>query len=107
MKCWEIVDTADLPEGANLIDCKWVCKVKYRQGQLERLRARIVALGYQQRKGIDYFESFSPTASHTSIRLLLALTALPGFKSIDWDVTCAFISAVLKEPVYMRYLTVN
>ena len=102
MKCWEIVDTADLPEGANLIDCKWVCKVKYRQGQLERLRARIVALGYQQRKGIDYFESFSPTASHTSIRLLLALTALPGFKSIDWDVTCAFISAVLKEPVYMR-----
>lgn len=78
MKCWEIVDTADLPEGANLIDCKWVCKVKYRQGQLERLRARIVALGYQQRKGIDYFESFSPTASHTSIRLLLALTALPG-----------------------------
>jgi len=65
---------------------------------------RIVALGCQQRKGVNYFERFSPTVSQTTICLLLALTltALLGFRTEDYDVTCAFISAVLDEQVYMR-----
>jgi hypothetical protein len=102
--CWVVVDIDSMPPDANLIDCKWVCKVKYQSGVYEKHRARIVALGYQQKKGIDYFENFSPTASQTSIRLLLALTAIPGFRTDDFDVTCAFISAVLgeNEKIYMR-----
>jgi hypothetical protein len=29
MGCWEIVDVDSVPEGQNLIEAKWVFKVKY------------------------------------------------------------------------------
>jgi len=64
MGCWEIVDIETLPEDANLIGVKWVFKVKFKNGIYERHKARIVALGYQQRKDVDYFASCSPTASY-------------------------------------------
>ena len=44
---------------------------------------------------IDYFESFAPTAAHITIRLVLAITAVPGFFSYDYDAVCAFNSAPL------------
>jgi len=55
-------------------------------------------------KGRDYFESFSPTCSHSTIRLVLALTAVPGWYSLDLDAVCAFISSDLApgERVYMK-----
>ena len=111
MGCWEIIDIEDVPPGQNLIECKWVFKVKYRGtgtpdgGMIyDKHRARIVAKGLQQRKGIDFHKSFSPTASQITIRLILALTAIPGFLSFDLDATCAFISALLPpdEQVYMK-----
>ena len=69
-----------------------------------RHKARIVALGYQQRKDVDYFASFSPTASYVTIRLVLALTALPRWYGVDLDATGAFISAPLppEEQVYLK-----
>ena len=86
-----------------LIFCKWVLKLKYTNGVYEKHKARIVARGFEQRKGVDYFHSFSPTASQVSLRLVLALTASPDFLSVDLDATSAFISAPLQgnEQVYM------
>jgi hypothetical protein len=42
-------------------------------------------------------------ASHVSLHLVLALTASPGFLSVDLDATSAFVSAPLQdnEQVYM------
>lgn len=104
MECWEVVDIDTLPEDANLIGVKWVFKIKYKNGEYERHKARIVALGYQQRKDVDYFASFSPTASYVTIRLVLALTALPHWYGVDLDATGAFISAPLppEEQVYLK-----
>ena len=53
MKCWEVVNISDMPKGANLIGCKWTYKLKFRNGVYDKHRARIVALGYQQRKNVD------------------------------------------------------
>ena len=104
MKCWDIVDQSSLSPDSNIIGTKWVFKVKYKNGQYDKHRARIVALGYRQRKGVDYFETFSPTSSYVSIRLVLALTALPFWYSYDLDAVCAFISAPLppNELVYLK-----
>jgi hypothetical protein len=41
-----------------------VLKIKYKNGKYERHTARIVALGYQQRKDVDFFVSLSSTASY-------------------------------------------
>ena len=61
-------------------------------------------MGYQQEKGRDYFKSFSPTCSYSTIRLVLALTADPGWYLLDLDAVRAFISSDLapRERVYMK-----
>ena len=104
MRCWDEMDIKDLPPGANLIGTKWVLKLKYKNGEYERHKARIVALGYMQRRGKDFFASFSPTASYVCIRMILALTALPFWYSYDLDATGAFISSPLppEEQVYLK-----
>ena len=47
MGCWEVMNISDLPSNANLIGCKWVYKVKFRENVYDKHRTRIVALGYQ------------------------------------------------------------
>ena len=109
MDCWEEVDLASVPAGHTLLDSTWVFKIKCKadaDGKMiyDKHRARLVAKGFQQRKGIDYLHSFSPTASYVTIRLIMALTAIAGFVSYDLDATCAFISARLppEEQVFMK-----
>ena len=61
--CWQIVKLTSSPPGAKLINCRLFYKLKSRDGLYERHRAvRLVAMGYQQEKGRDYFESFHPPA---------------------------------------------
>ena len=76
----------------------------YKNGVYEKHKARIGALGYQQRQNIDFFATFSPTASYVTIPLVLALADLPNWFSVDLDATGAFISAPLppEEQVFLK-----
>jgi hypothetical protein len=85
---------------------RWTFKAKTDQhGGITRLRARFVCQGFSQVKDVSYWESFSPVVSFTTIRLLIALTALPHWHAIHYDVSVPFITAEIdpaQPPIYCR-----
>ena len=96
---WKLVDC---PTNVKPIGCKWVYRIKYNQkGELEKYKARLVAKGFAQQEGIDYEETFAPTAKWNTIRLTLALAAQKGWKVHQMDVKSAFLNGDLQEDVYM------
>ncbi|CAB1110059.1 unnamed protein product [Ectocarpus sp. CCAP 1310/34] len=62
----------------------------------------LVARGFGQREGIDFFETFSPCPSVTSIRLLAALACELGLDLCHFDTEQAFVQSELQECVYIR-----
>ena len=93
----------DLPAGRKTVKTKWIYKKKLnKHGNVERYKARLVAQGFTQVEGIDYSETYSPVARFTSIRIVLALSALFGYKVHQMDVDTAFLNAELKEEVYIE-----
>ncbi|CAM8990990.1 unnamed protein product [Rhodiola kirilowii] len=96
---WELTT---LPVGKKSIGVKWVYKTKCRpDGQVDRLKARLVVKGYRQKPGIDYFEVFAPVARMDTIRMIIALAAQNRWKIHQMDVKSAFLNGVLEEEVYV------
>eukprot|EP00253_Pinus_taeda_P002980 PITA_02980 len=96
---WKLVDP---PIGTKSIGCKWVYKNKYKaDGSLAKHKARLVAKGFAQKEGVDYQETFAPTAKWATIRTLFALAAQNGWKVHQMDVKTAFLIGDLKENVFM------
>eukprot|EP00253_Pinus_taeda_P023272 PITA_23272 len=55
-----------------------------------------------QVEGIDYDETFSPTARYSSIRSMLALSTHMGWKIHQMDVKTAFLNGNIREEVYIE-----
>nr|GEV27520.1 hypothetical protein [Tanacetum cinerariifolium] len=100
-KTWELVDH---PARQKLVSCKWMFKIK--EGiegvQKPRYKARLVVRGFTQRAGIDYNEVFSPVVRHTSIWVILALTACKYYELEQLDVNTEFLHGNLEKLIYMR-----
>ena len=98
---WELVKLA---EGKRVISCKWIFKRKEGIPGVEstRNKARFVVRGFDQEKGIDFNEVFSPVVRHTSIHILLALVALYDLEMEQLDVKTAFLHGNLEEEIYIQ-----
>ncbi|GJT27314.1 putative ribonuclease H-like domain-containing protein [Tanacetum coccineum] len=96
---WILVD---LPHGAKVIGTKWVYRNKRdERGVVVRNKARLVAQGHRQEKGIDYDEVFAPVARIEAIRLFLAFASFMGFIVYQMDVKSAFLYGTIDEEVYV------
>ena len=57
--------------------------------------------GFNLKKGVDYFDSYSPMTKTTTIRTLIALAAIYDLVVHQMDVKTSFINGDLKEEIYM------
>ena len=81
---WEITDC---PSGCKPVGCKWIFKKKMRSdGTIEKYKVRLVAKGYTQKEGDDFFDTYSPVARIATIRVLLALASSYGLHIHQMDV---------------------
>ncbi|TID31301.1 hypothetical protein CANINC_000106, partial [Pichia inconspicua] len=90
-----------LPAGRRAIGCRWVFTIK-NSTTPPTYKARLVAQGFRQVYGLDYFETFSPVVRYESIRIVLALSAQFGLEIHQMDVSTAFLNGKLNEEIYMK-----
>ncbi|GJZ82990.1 putative ribonuclease H-like domain-containing protein, partial [Tanacetum coccineum] len=59
---WELVD---LSPGCKPLGYKWIFKMKMKaNGTIDKYKARLVIKGFRQRKGLDYFDTYSPVTKN-------------------------------------------
>ena len=62
---WEIIPRL---EDKYVVTSKWLYKIEHAaDGSIDKYKARFVARGFSQQKGIDYEETFSPTTRYITI----------------------------------------
>ena len=97
---WELVA---LPHGKCLVGCRWVYTVKVEpDGQVDRLKARLVDNGYTQQYSSNYYDTFSPAIKIASVCLLLSMVAKRSWPLFQLDIKNVFIHGDLVEEVYME-----
>ena len=86
-----------------LVSHKWVYRHKQHETDpSKQFKSRLVARGFSQTYGLNYFNTYSPTLSLVILRtLLLAATVLGMHTVVHWDVATAFLNAPLQEKVFM------
>ncbi|GJY54990.1 zinc finger, CCHC-type containing protein, partial [Tanacetum coccineum] len=68
---------ADLPPGCKPLGYKWIFKRKLKEdGTIEKFKARLVIQGFKQKLGIDYFDTYTPVARISTIRLLILMSSI-------------------------------
>ena len=97
---WSLVPyTPDM----HVLGSKWIfCTKLNADGSLQKLKARLVAQGYNQAEGIDYLETYSPVVRTATVRGVLHLATIMQWDIKQMDVQNAFLHGDLNETVYMR-----
>jgi hypothetical protein len=97
---WKIVDQSN---GKTPITAKWIFKIKKgSSGKVYKLKAQLVARGFQQKVGIDYNDIFAPVVQWSTIRTIFALAAQNQWPLHQMDVVIAFLNGTVQEDIYME-----
>ncbi|CAI7869126.1 unnamed protein product, partial [Closterium sp. NIES-53] len=76
---------------SNIVNGMWIFRVKRPPGSPLVFKARYVARGFNQRQGVDFFQTFSPTLKMTTLWVLLRVAAQRDYELHSLDFTTAFV----------------
>jgi hypothetical protein len=91
------------PKDKSVASSKWIYKIKQAVDRsVEKFKARFVPRGFTQKERIDYEETFSPVARYTSIRTIIALVSVLGWKLHQMDVKTTFLNGKIEQEVFVE-----
>ena len=97
---WSVVER---PNDKTVIGSKWLFKIKRNsRNEPEKFKARLVAKGYDQKYGIDYYETFAPVVKIQTLRTIFAIAANCGLFVHQIDIATAFLNGTLEEEIYIE-----
>ena len=105
MRALEENDTFELvppPKDKEIVGSKWVYAIKTNKDGTDHFKARFVAKGYSQIEGIDYQETFSPTAHMNSIRVISQIAVQNDLDIHQMDVKAAYLNAPIDCDIYVK-----
>ena len=71
-------------------------------GHVDQLKAHLVAKGYTQQYGLDYYDTFSPVAKIAFVRLLFSMPVMHSWPLFQLDIKNVFLHGNLAEEIYME-----
>ena len=71
-------------------------------GWISKVKSRLVARRFKQRKGIDFGETFALTVSSSCVGLLSAIVCELDLDVCHFDVVQAFVQSKMDEDVFLR-----
>ena len=100
---FELIKRSDLPKSVNVLPSVWQMKRKrdIRTRKIKKYKARLNIDGSRMKPGRDFDQTYAPVASWNSIRTLLTMTALRGWKTKQIDYVLAFPQAPVERELYM------
>ncbi|CAI7795905.1 unnamed protein product, partial [Closterium sp. NIES-53] len=90
------------PSQVNIVDGMWIFRVKRPPGSLPAFKARYIARGFSQRRGVNYFQTFSPTPKMTTLWVLLHVAAQRDYELHSLDFSTAFLQCSLHVEIWLR-----
>ena len=81
------------PKDKQIIGGRWVYSIKTDPSNNLRYKARYVAKGYTQQKGINFAETYAPTARMVSIRIMINIAVQEGLITHHCDVNNAYLNS--------------
>ncbi|MBW0482769.1 hypothetical protein O181_022484 [Austropuccinia psidii MF-1] len=103
MAARDVWDAVEKKPDMKIIGHRWVFDLKRNlDSSIERFKARFVARGDRQRPGVDCTETYAPTASLASLRLLLATAAMKNWQVALFDVSGAYLYSPVDETVLVE-----
>ena len=92
---WDVVPR---PKGKFVVTSKWIFKIKHAvDGSVEKHKARFIAYGFSQKEGIDYKETFTLVARDTSIRAIIFVAFVLGWRLHQMDLKTTFLNGLIEE----------
>ena len=92
-----------MPPSARLLNAIWSYRRKRKPtGELFKIKTRICVDGSQQELGLDYWETYAPVVSWSTVRLVMLLSTIMNLHNRQVDYTQAFPQALLDDPIYMK-----
>lgn len=96
---WCLVNaTSDM----KIVDSKWVYKIKKNVDGQIKYKARLVARGFTQRYGENYWDTYAPVVKCSTIKMLLARSLEDDMMVDQIDIRNAYVKSDLKECIYMK-----